>query len=130
MLDPAATAKINDLLQSATADPYKGLPRVVVMAATGKDGLVFSGSAGCVHVPDDPKELAKAELVSEDSIFELHSCTKLVSVICALKPLRYDILHHQEGSGGSVSSSFAARCNRFARQCEELDPGTCRLEAV
>ncbi|BGO97475.1 hypothetical protein RTBOTA2_001774 [Rhodotorula toruloides] len=80
---------IDALLTSATSDPYRGLPRAVVLAASSTDPVVYSGKAGYAYRPPAPasKEVLDKEGVpaTDESVFEIFSCTKLVSVIACLQ---------------------------------------------
>ncbi|GEM09448.1 beta-lactamase [Rhodotorula toruloides] len=85
----ATAPSIDALLASATSDPYHGLPRAVVLAASSANPEVYNGKAGYAHLPSAP--VSKDDLdkegvpVTEDSVFEIFSCTKLVSVIACLQ---------------------------------------------
>lgn len=81
--------ELDDAIQRLTRDPYHDLPRLVVMAATSDEPLVYAGRGGYAELPaepTDPRELERVgEPVTEDSIFELYSCTKLPAVIAGLQ---------------------------------------------
>ena len=50
--------------------------------------MLYSGSGGFAQLPDHgatPAEFEAAAKISEDSVFELWSCTKLVTVVAALQ---------------------------------------------
>ncbi|GAA6006311.1 hypothetical protein JCM10207_000602 [Rhodosporidiobolus poonsookiae] len=85
----ATAAALDSLIRHATADPHFDLPQVVFMAATSDDGALYSGKGGWASVPDYPatKEQVAAEgvRIEEDSIFDLHSCTKLVAAVAAMQ---------------------------------------------
>ncbi|GAA6041492.1 hypothetical protein JCM8097_001903 [Rhodosporidiobolus ruineniae] len=75
-------------IAAATADPYRNLPRVVFMAASSSTPVLYSGKGGYARLPNSRKEedmKEKGEVIQEDSIFELYSCTKLVGTIAALQ---------------------------------------------
>jgi CubicO group peptidase (beta-lactamase class C family) len=76
-------------IKRATADPYHLLPRAVVMAATSTAPCIYSGRGGYAQLPSRPTpadELAcRGELITDTSIFELYSCTKLVAAVATLQ---------------------------------------------
>ncbi|GAA5978672.1 hypothetical protein JCM10908_004440 [Rhodotorula pacifica] len=80
---------LDDTIANWTRDPYHDLPRLVVMAATSDEPLVYAGRGGYAQLPAQPTEQAELERVAEpateDSIFELYSCTKLPAVIAGLQ---------------------------------------------
>ncbi|SGY85803.1 BQ5605_C009g05779 [Microbotryum silenes-dioicae] len=80
--------RINEVLKSSTQNPHKGIPRVVLLVASSESPLIFSSSAGYAQLPDYPatqEDLDKAEKITPDSVFELWSCTKLVTSIATLQ---------------------------------------------
>ncbi|BGP05804.1 hypothetical protein JCM10049v2_001617 [Rhodotorula toruloides] len=85
----STAASIDALLAAATSDPYHGLPRAVVLAASSTDPDVYSGKAGYARLPPGPGSrdaLDKEGVpVTDESVFEIFSCTKLVSVIACLQ---------------------------------------------
>lgn len=85
----STASDIDALLDSATADPYHGLPRAVVLAASSTNPEIYSGKSGWAHLPPQPasKDAPDGERVpvTEDSVFEIFSCTKCVSVIACLQ---------------------------------------------
>ncbi|GAA5978640.1 hypothetical protein JCM10908_004432 [Rhodotorula pacifica] len=80
---------IDEAIKRATVDPYRMLPRAVVLAATSKQSCIYSGRGGYAQLPARPtlpNELAQlGEPITERSIFELYSCTKLVAAVAALQ---------------------------------------------
>ncbi|GAA5890995.1 hypothetical protein JCM8208_003125 [Rhodotorula glutinis] len=83
MLSTAST--IDAAIQEATADPYTGLPRAVVVAATSTDE-VYRGHGGWAQLPQDSTKLdAEGEPIKVDSVFELFSMTKLTGALAALQ---------------------------------------------
>jgi len=81
---PTASA-IDAAIRDATADPYTGLPRVTMVAAT-RDGEVYRGFGGWAQLPNDPAKLeAEGVPLTGDSTHELYSSTKLVGTIAALQ---------------------------------------------
>jgi len=83
MLSTAST--IDAAIKEATADPYTGLPRAVVVAATS-DGEVYRGHGGWAQLPQDPTKLdAEGVPLEVDSVFELFSMTKLTGALAALQ---------------------------------------------
>lgn len=85
----STATSIDALLAAATLDPYHGLPRAVVLAASSTDPDVYSGKAGYAHLPleavADGVLAREGAPVTEESVFEIFSCTKLVSVIACLQ---------------------------------------------
>ncbi|BGP53669.1 hypothetical protein JCM8202_003562 [Rhodotorula sphaerocarpa] len=85
----STAAELDAIIAKLTRDPYRDLPRLVVMAARKDEPLIYSGRGGYAHLPAQPteqRELAEAgEPVTEDSVFELYSCTKLPAVIAGLQ---------------------------------------------
>lgn len=85
----STAAALDAAIDRATADPYRALPRAVVMAASSTSPCVCSGRGGYAQLPRRPTsadELArKGEPITDASIFELYSCTKLVTAITALQ---------------------------------------------
>ncbi|GAA5880756.1 hypothetical protein JCM3774_005700 [Rhodotorula dairenensis] len=81
--------ELDDAIGRLTHDPYHDLPRLVVMATTSDEPLIYAGRGGYAELPTEPadqKELERVgEPVTEDSIFELYSCTKLPAVIAGLQ---------------------------------------------
>ncbi|BGP53690.1 hypothetical protein JCM8202_003631 [Rhodotorula sphaerocarpa] len=81
--------ELDGIIAKLTRDPYRDLPRLVVMAARKDDAVVYSGAGGYAQLPEQPteaSELAKrGEPADEDSVFELYSCTKLPAVIAGLQ---------------------------------------------
>ena len=85
-----STARALDAaIERATADPYRLLPRAVVMAATASAPCIYSGRGGYARLPSRPTpadELARSgEPITDRSIFELYSCTKLVAAVATLQ---------------------------------------------
>lgn len=99
--DPRTAKEIDSLLQRYTADPYDStgsVPRLVVSVANSKE-VLYSGSTGYEQLPPHPatpEQLAEAPKVSEKSIFELFSCTKLVATIAALQLLEQGVISSLE----------------------------------
>ncbi|GAA5890052.1 hypothetical protein JCM6882_009212 [Rhodosporidiobolus microsporus] len=69
----------------ATADPYHGLPRLAVLATTSAIPVAYSSFGGFDQLPPTPGDLSAATKLTEDSIYSLWSCTKLVTTIAALQ---------------------------------------------
>ncbi|POY74416.1 hypothetical protein BMF94_2610 [Rhodotorula taiwanensis] len=85
-----STAKdLDAVIARLTRDPYRDLPRLVVMAATTDEPVIYSGRGGYAQLPAEPTEASELERLgepaTEDSIFELYSCTKLVATIAGLQ---------------------------------------------
>ncbi|GAA6007299.1 hypothetical protein JCM10207_001576 [Rhodosporidiobolus poonsookiae] len=86
---------IDRAIASATADPYNGVPRLVFLAATSSTPVLYAGKGGYARLPPFPASHSQgegavpgaddAEPISEDSVFELYSCTKLVGTLTALQ---------------------------------------------
>lgn len=76
-------------IKRATTNPYRLLPRAVVMAATSTAPCIYSGRGGYAQLPSRPTpadELARrGEPITDTSIFELYSCTKLVAAVATLQ---------------------------------------------
>ncbi|GAA5883775.1 hypothetical protein JCM3774_005670 [Rhodotorula dairenensis] len=76
-------------IERVTADPYHALPRAVVMAATSTAPCIYSGRGGYAQLPRRPteaEELAhRGEPITDRSVFELYSCTKLVTAVATLQ---------------------------------------------
>ncbi|KAI5474226.1 beta-lactamase [Pseudohyphozyma bogoriensis] len=83
----STAAAIDDVLAESTRRPWHDVPRVVVMVAN-KERVLYAGSAGYAQLPPfgaTPEELDTEEKVDPDSVFELWSCTKLVTMIGILQ---------------------------------------------
>lgn len=112
--DPATTRELDTLLESYTKDPYSCLPRVVVAAASSRDGLVYSGRSGWAQVPSSPSA-ADGEPIAEDSIFELFSCTKLVATIAVMQLAEQGLLGLDDEAERWVAELGEAQvCTGFA----------------
>ena len=83
--------ELDHTIARLTQDPYRDLPRLVVMAATSNEPLIYAGRGGYDQLPSKPVDRSELERagqpVTEDSIFELYSCTKLPAVIAGLQLL-------------------------------------------
>ncbi|KWU45005.1 beta-lactamase/transpeptidase-like protein [Rhodotorula sp. JG-1b] len=83
--------ELDTTIARLTQDPYRDLPRLVVMAATSDEPLIYAGRGGYDQLPSQPVDRSELERtgqpVTEDSIFELYSCTKLPAVIAGLQLL-------------------------------------------
>lgn len=81
--------ELDSVIARLTRDPYRDLPRLVVMAATTDEPLIYSGRGGYAQLPAKPTDTSELERLgepaSEDSVFELYSCTKLPAVIAGLQ---------------------------------------------
>lgn len=75
---------LHAIIAKATSDPQHQLPRLVVMAAS-PTSLLYSGAGGVEQLPPAGSSIADSPPATPDSIFELWSCTKLVSCISALQ---------------------------------------------
>lgn len=82
MFDPSSASAIDGFLRDSTAQPLHNLPRAVVIVGSSSSPSLYSGSSGHATLPAD---LSTAEPVSEDSVFDLFSCTKLVTIIATLQ---------------------------------------------
>ncbi|GAA5864314.1 hypothetical protein JCM8547_005783 [Rhodosporidiobolus lusitaniae] len=84
----STASAIDAAIRKHTSDPFQ-LSRFVFMAASSSNPLVYSGKGGYAQLPPHPatkEEIAeKGEPISEESIFELFSCTKLVGSVAALQ---------------------------------------------
>ncbi|BGP13704.1 hypothetical protein JCM10213v2_001639 [Rhodosporidiobolus nylandii] len=84
----STASMIDQAIKEATADPYHGLPRAVVLAASRENPLLYAGKGGWAQLPpySDKEQLEKEGVpITESSIFELYSSTKLVATIAALQ---------------------------------------------
>ncbi|GAA5825923.1 hypothetical protein JCM11251_000055 [Rhodosporidiobolus azoricus] len=78
---PTADA-IDAAIAAATADPYKGVSRLVFQAASSTSPLLYSGKGGIARAtPEGEADVP----IEENSIFELYSCTKLVGSLAAMQ---------------------------------------------
>ncbi|GAA5973618.1 hypothetical protein JCM21900_002515 [Sporobolomyces salmonicolor] len=84
-LSAAASSSIHSRVSEACSDPYHGLPRVAVLAASSSSPSLVSAVAGYEQIPANADDLSTAPKLTEDSLFSLWSCTKLVTVIAALQ---------------------------------------------
>ncbi|KAK4704164.1 hypothetical protein P7C70_g2051, partial [Phenoliferia sp. Uapishka_3] len=88
-LSPTAAKAIDAFIAESVSDPHHNLPRAVVMVTT-KEGLIYTGADGYAQLPpyDSPASaFESAEKITKDSVFEMWSCTKLVTVVAALQLL-------------------------------------------
>ncbi|GAA5870262.1 hypothetical protein JCM1840_001605 [Sporobolomyces johnsonii] len=81
----AVTRELDQAIETACSDPYRGLPRVAVLGASSSSPSLYSGVGGYEQIPSNRSDLPDAPKLTEDSIFALWSCTKLVTVIAALQ---------------------------------------------
>ncbi|GAA5880509.1 hypothetical protein JCM3774_000632 [Rhodotorula dairenensis] len=84
-----STAELDAIIANATKDPYHELTRFVFMAASRDEETLYSGKGGYARLPTTPVDREQlereSEPITEDSIFELYSCTKLPTTIAALQ---------------------------------------------
>ncbi|KAM0752293.1 beta-lactamase/transpeptidase-like protein [Meredithblackwellia eburnea MCA 4105] len=93
-LSQDAIKEMDAAIDDATKDPYRGLPRAVVIVASKDAGVIYKHSSGYEQVPDysNKDQLASSPLISDKSVFELWSCTKLITVIAALQLVEKGII--------------------------------------
>lgn len=83
------TQKLDAIIAEATRDPYNELTRFVFSVASSDEDCIYSGKGGYGQLPTTPVDNAtlekEGEPITEDSIFELYSCTKLPATVAALQ---------------------------------------------
>lgn len=83
------TDQLDAIIAEATRDPYHELTRFVFSVASSNEDCIYSGKGGYGRLPTTPVDRATLEKegdpISEDSIFELYSCTKLPATVAALQ---------------------------------------------
>ena len=84
-----STTELDAIIAKATKDPYHELTRFVFRAASSDEDTVSSGKGGYARLPKTPVDRnqleREGEPITEDSIFELYSCTKLPTTIATLQ---------------------------------------------
>ncbi|GAA5934135.1 hypothetical protein JCM3775_002883 [Rhodotorula graminis] len=85
----STAASLDQHLREATVNPYRQVPRAILLAATSDDPALYKGHAGWARLPTNevsPSDLAhQGSPIEEDSRFELFSCTKLCGTIACLQ---------------------------------------------
>ncbi|GAA5944395.1 hypothetical protein JCM1841_005568 [Sporobolomyces salmonicolor] len=81
----AVARELDQAIEAACSEPYRGLPRVAVLAASSLSPSLYSGVGGYEQIPPSPNDLPRAPKLTEDSIFSLWSCTKLVTIVAVLQ---------------------------------------------
>ncbi|GAA5954344.1 hypothetical protein JCM21900_005036 [Sporobolomyces salmonicolor] len=81
----AIARELDQAIEAACSEPYRGLPRVAVLAASSLSPSLYSGVGGYEQIPPSPNDLPRAPKLTEDSIFSLWSCTKLVTIVAVLQ---------------------------------------------
>ncbi|BGP54577.1 hypothetical protein JCM8202v2_002164 [Rhodotorula sphaerocarpa] len=124
----SGTEKLDAIIADATKDPYNELTRFVFMAASSDEEVIYSGKGGYAHLPTDSVDRTRLEQegepITEDSIFELYSCTKLPTTIAALQLVEQGRL----GLDDEVSR-YVPECADVKVFCGWSENGAPQLEA-
>lgn len=124
----SGTEKLDAIIADATKDPYNELTRFVFMAASSDEEVIYSGKGGYAHLPTDSVDRTRLEQegepITEDSIFELYSCTKLPTTIAALQLVEQGRL----GLDDEVSR-YVPECADVKVFCGWSEDGAPQLEA-
>ncbi|GAA5975495.1 hypothetical protein JCM10908_005178 [Rhodotorula pacifica] len=84
-----STTELDAIIANATKDPYHELTRFVFLAASREEESLYSGKGGYARLPTIPVDgdqlQREGEPITEASIFELYSCTKLPTTIATLQ---------------------------------------------
>lgn len=91
-LTPTSKLIIDNLLKQSTKNPYSNLPSISV-AVANSNSILYHGTSGYSHLPKAPIVLTEKQLndlpefqkLQSNSIWDLYSCTKLITVISVLQ---------------------------------------------
>lgn len=113
----ATATELDAAIAQATSDPYRRVPQAVVMAATSADSRLYVGKGGYARLPPRPPLNADsldetAVPVSEHSVFELYSCTKLVAAIATLQLVEQGHLRLDDDASSYVPELREAKIYR------------------
>lgn len=122
-LPASCTSRLNALIANATRDPLHDLPRVSIQVCSSLSPCLYSGSAGVKSLSDPTLSSLPSNQITSESVFDLFSCTKLVTVIAALQLIEEGKLSFEEDAGNWLEELRGVRVLR----AEGLDQEPSRI---
>ncbi|BGP13703.1 hypothetical protein JCM10213_007090 [Rhodosporidiobolus nylandii] len=116
-------SNIDQAIAEATADPYHNLPRVVVLAASRDEPRLYAGKGGWAQLPpysDKDKLEMEGVPISEESVFELYSSTKLAATVATLQLVEQGKMALEDDAAKYVPE--LATVKRFVKLDDEGKP--------
>lgn len=112
-LPAATTQRFDELLAAATLDPYNNLPRLAFLV-TSSSNVLYEGFSGIEHLPPPPEVLDGGKVknqatIGPDSIFNLWSCTKLITIVSALQLIEAGKIGLQDDASKYVKEIGSAK---------------------